>query len=256
MIRSPSWWPGTSRPSTSGGRCPIGTAPMILPRVSRRPRRRARPSRPDRRHALQLPAQPAARVHVDRLVDRLVADPHRRVVRVQSPSASRWPARVSTAVQHGSAPRPAAPGPGQPGRLGPPLPLPGQPVRPLGLVAAGPRVGVAGQLPADRRRAAAQPRRDLPHRQARPRAAGPSHTAPRDPGNGHYRSLQGAGTPRPSCGAARRRRSSTRRPRPPRRSGSSPPPGALAAPAPAPAPPCGRRRGPPACPPGPPPPPA
>src|ERR1700722_14393621 len=40
MTRSPSWWPGTRRPSASGGRWPMGTAPMILPRVSRRPRPR------------------------------------------------------------------------------------------------------------------------------------------------------------------------------------------------------------------------
>jgi hypothetical protein len=44
--------------------------------------------------------------------------------------------------------------------------LPGQPVRPLGLVAAGPRVAVAGQFPADGRRGAAGPPRDLAHRAA------------------------------------------------------------------------------------------
>ena len=57
--------------------------------------------------------------------------------------------------------------PGELGRLGPPLPLPGQPVRPFGLVLAGPRTGVAGQLAADRRGGAAHPPPDLAHRQAR-----------------------------------------------------------------------------------------
>ncbi len=50
MTRSPSWWPGTSRPATSGGRWPMGTEPMSFPRVSGprpRGRRAARPERSD-----------------------------------------------------------------------------------------------------------------------------------------------------------------------------------------------------------------
>src|SRR5580698_2434319 len=69
----------------------------------------------------------------------------------------------------------------------------------------------------------------------RTRAAGRSHTVPPGPGNGHSRSLQGVGTPRPSCGAAGRRSSSTRRPPVPPGSGSSRPPGDPAPPGPAPA---------------------
>src|SRR5271154_6319267 len=101
MTRSPSWWPGTRRPSTSAGRCPIGTAAPILPPLSPRARGPRRP-RPDRdrvhdlaahlaaaagpaQHAagaqagLQLALELPARVDVDRLVDALVADLHPRI---------------------------------------------------------------------------------------------------------------------------------------------------------------------------------
>ena len=44
---------------------------------------------------------------------------------------------------------------------------------------------------------------DLAASSSPPRAAGRSHTAPPDRGSGHCRPFQGAGTPRPSCGAAR-----------------------------------------------------
>jgi hypothetical protein len=113
----------------------------------------------------QFPAQLTAGIDVDGLVDRLVADPHRRVAGIlhRQPPADllgRVPP-VQHLLHHVAQRRVLR----QPGRLGPPLPLPGQPVRPLRLVAASPRVSVTGQLPADRRRAAAQPRRDLPHRQ-------------------------------------------------------------------------------------------
>ena len=48
----------------------------------------------------QVPFQPAARVNVDRLVDRLVADPHRRVVRVQHPQPPAGLLRRVPARQH------------------------------------------------------------------------------------------------------------------------------------------------------------
>jgi hypothetical protein len=99
-------------------------------------------------------------------VDRLVADLHRRVVGIQhfQPPAGLL-GRVPPVqhLLHLAAQRGVL---RQPGDLGPALPLPGQPVRPLGLVPAATRHRVAGQLPADRRRAAAQPRRALSHRAA------------------------------------------------------------------------------------------
>src|SRR3984885_152308 len=133
MTRSPSWWPGTRRPSTSGGRWPIGTEPTILPRPSAGAADRA--ARPQA--GLQLLAELPAGVEVDRLVDRLVADPHRRVVgelHLQPPAGllGRVPA-----VQHALHRGPQDGVPRQFRGLGAALPLPRQPVGPLGLVPAG-----------------------------------------------------------------------------------------------------------------------
>jgi Winged helix DNA-binding domain len=54
--------------------------------------------------------------------------------------------------------------------------------------------------------------------------AGPAHTARHDPGNARCKSLQAAGTPRPSCGAADTRGSATRRPPATPAPGSAPTP--------------------------------
>ena len=121
---------------------------------------------------LQLLAELPAGVEVDRLVDRLVADPHRRVVgelHLQPPAGLLG--RVPS-VQHGLHFPPQGRVPAEFRRLGAALPLPRQPVGPLGLVGAGAGVGVAFELAADRRRGPAEAGRDLPLRQARLRQPG------------------------------------------------------------------------------------
>lgn len=79
MIRSPSQCPGTARSSASAGRSLMSTMPGICPRRSATPRDRLRPPGPQA--ARELAAQVAAALHVQALVDGLVAHPHRLVVR-------------------------------------------------------------------------------------------------------------------------------------------------------------------------------
>ena len=81
MIRSPSQCPGTARSAASAGRSLIITSGVtnFLPR----PRVRARgtrSARPVRRHAVSSRSQRATALHVERLIDRLVADPHRLII--------------------------------------------------------------------------------------------------------------------------------------------------------------------------------
>jgi integrase len=105
---------------------------------------------------LELAAQLPAGVEADRLVDRLVADVHGRVAGVhdlQSPAGLLGGVPAVQQVLHRG---PQHRVPRQPGALGPPLPLPREPFRPLGLVLPGPRVSVTGQLPRHRRRRPAQ----------------------------------------------------------------------------------------------------
>ncbi len=71
-----SWWPGTRRPSASGGRCVDGEATVMLAARLAAAARAGGAGRPLTQAGLQLAAQLAARVHVDRLVDGLVADLH------------------------------------------------------------------------------------------------------------------------------------------------------------------------------------
>ena len=136
---------------------------MIFPRASRRPRG-PRAARAQAR--LQLPFQLPARVDVERLVYRLVADPHGRVVRVVHLEPPAGLLGRVPAVQHALDRRPQPGIAGQLRGLRAALPAPGQAVGPLGLVAARAGVGVAAQFPADGGRGPAGPGRDLPHRQA------------------------------------------------------------------------------------------
>ena len=79
MIRSPSQCPGTARSSTSAGRSEIITMSVI--RAGGRPVAARPAQRPAGAQARgQLPAQLAPALDVERLVDRLVADPHLLIV--------------------------------------------------------------------------------------------------------------------------------------------------------------------------------
>ena len=80
MIRSPSQWPGTARSAASAGRALIITSGVTMP--SRRCRARARGTRrarPVRRQATSSRCSAAAAPDIQRLVDRLVRDPHRLI---------------------------------------------------------------------------------------------------------------------------------------------------------------------------------
>src|SRR6185312_1467838 len=152
MIRSPSWWPGTRRPSASGR--PLADrdrADDPAARLAAAAALPGAPAGPQRR--LQLPLELPARVDVDALVDALVAEPHRRVVRIQHLQPPADLLRGVPPVQQPLDPRVQDRVAGQLRRLRAALPLPGQPVRPFRLVSPGARVGVTGQLPADGRRA-------------------------------------------------------------------------------------------------------
>src|SRR3954470_18322085 len=81
MIRSPSQCPGTARSSASAGRWLIMTslgdmAAWALTRAGARDAQRT--SGPQARDELAL--ERAAALHVERLVDRLVRDPHPRII--------------------------------------------------------------------------------------------------------------------------------------------------------------------------------
>src|SRR3954464_9586591 len=90
MIRSPSQCPGTARSAASGGGAliiPLGGAladhhlvgDKALPaRADSGPRDAQRPAGAQARG--QLAGQRAATLHEQRLVDRLVGDPHRRII--------------------------------------------------------------------------------------------------------------------------------------------------------------------------------
>src|SRR3954468_5752113 len=85
-LRSPSQWPGTARSSASAGRWLIRIlgAMQALPR----PRLRARGTRnarPVRRQAVSSRRSAPAALHVQRLVDGLVTDPHGLIVREVDP---------------------------------------------------------------------------------------------------------------------------------------------------------------------------
>ena len=78
-IRSPSQWPGTARSSTSAGRSEIMTMLGILP-TWHWPRGDVGLGRAQT--AGQLPTELASALDIERLVDRLVAHLHHRIVRV------------------------------------------------------------------------------------------------------------------------------------------------------------------------------
>ena len=81
MIRSPSQWPGTARSSASAGRSLIITSAVTNPLPRCRVRARGtRSARPVRRQATSSRLQRAAALDVQRLVDRLVRDPHRLII--------------------------------------------------------------------------------------------------------------------------------------------------------------------------------
>ena len=193
MSRSPSQWPGTARSSASAGRSLIITsgvtcAHALLPG----PARGTRSARPVRRHDDQLTLQRTAAFDVERLVDRLVADPHGLIIGEIDAEAgaicsglhashpgpvtamrlvAALPARAGRADDLPSAPRTTARR-GGPGRnraaarwrrasrswaAGQPLGLPLRDRCPiLELVATG--RSVTAQLPRDRRRGPPDPR--------------------------------------------------------------------------------------------------
>ena len=77
MSRSPSQWPGTARSSASAGRSLISTSGVTWPHALRPRRALEAPQRPPRAKARdQLALERATPLDVERLVDRLVADPH------------------------------------------------------------------------------------------------------------------------------------------------------------------------------------
>ena len=80
MIRSPSQWPGTARSSASAGRSLISTSGVTCARPSAgsSPRHSQRP--PGAQTGDQLALERATALHVERLVDRLVADPHGLII--------------------------------------------------------------------------------------------------------------------------------------------------------------------------------
>ncbi len=81
MMRSPSQWPGTARSSASAGRSEIITMFGIFPLPRCLPLR-ATLCTPGPQAAVQLSSQLTPALDEQRLVDRLVAHPHRRIVRV------------------------------------------------------------------------------------------------------------------------------------------------------------------------------
>src|ERR1019366_1553701 len=79
-IRSPSQCPGTARSCASAGRSliRISSVTKLLPRPRVRSRDAQRPPGPQARG--ELAPQRAAALHIERLVDRLVGDPHRLII--------------------------------------------------------------------------------------------------------------------------------------------------------------------------------
>ena len=199
MIRSPSQCPGTARSAASAGRSLIMTSAvtkLLAAAAGAGPRDAQRPAGAQARG--QLAPQRAAALHVQRLVDRLVGDPHRLIIGEVDPQPAGdllraprrrpppvLPARPCRRPFHA---RPPGPAPasrragdraGQPvlhvlaqrvvggelGRLrapGAPLGVPLRGRRPV-LQPPAARRGVAAQLPRDRRRRPAQPAGDLAH---------------------------------------------------------------------------------------------
>ena len=85
-MRSPSQCPGTARSSASAGRSLImtsGATMRLAPPAAPRPWHAQRP--PGAQAGRQLAPQRAAALHVERLVDGLVADPHRLIARKVEP---------------------------------------------------------------------------------------------------------------------------------------------------------------------------
>ena len=81
MIRSPSQWPGTARSSASAGRSLIITSGVTCAQAcasSACPRHPQRP--PGAQAGDQLALERASALDVERLVDRLVADPHGLII--------------------------------------------------------------------------------------------------------------------------------------------------------------------------------
>jgi len=216
-MKSPSQWRGTARSCASAGRSLImicgSTKPLPRPRGART----RHPQRPSRAQpGRELAAQRATALHVERLVDRLVRDPHRGIIReverepvgdlLGAPRLRPAPILAATVAAAdpahlGSGDARAVRGrddPGEPllhippqrlvrgqlGRLRSPrapvsVPLRGRcPV--LEPTAAG--RGVAVQLARDRRRRTPKPPRDLPHppREAA-RSAPSTRSSPRRP---------------------------------------------------------------------------
>ena len=197
MIRSPSQWPGTSRPSTSAGRSLINTSGVtdFLPRPSRtRTRHPQRP--PGAQTGDNLAPQPTPALNVERLVDRFVGDPHGVVVGKVEPQPVRdlfrAPRLRPTPVLNGRCCGTihVHPGPDSPPHRPPDPRRPAAPARThathqipasfaaFGRFAAVPpstarstpdtpacraRRRVAPQLPRDRRRRPTHSPRDLPH---------------------------------------------------------------------------------------------
>ena len=89
-MRSPSQWPGTARSSTSAGRSLIMISGLtnFLPRASR-PRPRHAQRAPGAQARGQFAAQSAAALHVERLIDRFVRDPHRLIIGIVHAQAVR-----------------------------------------------------------------------------------------------------------------------------------------------------------------------
>jgi hypothetical protein len=169
ISRSPSQWPGTRRSSASGGRSAIETVsgmrfvrwPAWRPGLARRASRA--------QVAGELAFKRAARLHVERLVDRPARHPHLRLVgeaAAQSPGDLLGRQAPSEIVLHDP---PQEQVRGQLGRLGATRALERPGVRRRRPVATS-AVGVAAQLARDRRRCAAQAARDRTHHlAARPR---------------------------------------------------------------------------------------
>ena len=130
MIRSPSWWPGTSRPFRL--RRPLPDPDRADYPAAHLAAAAAAPGAPARAQGrLQLALELPPRVDVDALVDRLVADPHRRVVRMLRLQPPADLLRQVPPVQQPLHLRAQDRVAGQLRRLGAALPLPRQPVRPL-----------------------------------------------------------------------------------------------------------------------------
>ena len=218
MIRSPSQCPGTARSSTSAGRSlmmNLGGHERLAPPTRARPRHSQRSASPQALRQLAL--QRASALNVERLVDRLMADAHRRVIRIvepqslgdllwapcQAPSSAPASPVPSTFPKHCRAGNRNTAGSNNGARkpilhIGSqrrvrrefcrfrttrrPLRVPLRGRRPVIKVAAA-RCRVAPQLPRDRRWRSSQPTGDLPHTNDLPPVTARSPRARQSSGN-------------------------------------------------------------------------